>query len=460
MALKTWLWNLGTAGVVVTAAGCDPTIAGETDSGVAGETEPGTDTEGETTPLPDTDTTPPQPSTGYYGTSYYGTSYYGTDTYYGTSYGSPECREDEDCELGECIDAGEPWSYCEALPIPGACDDEVEVALTWVREGEGAGTSAGLADDERVVLLDAVIDDAPVPVSVAPLEEAAAAVALPVSLANADNVVGAAAVDVDGDGDDDVLLSVEDAARVRVVAMLQEADGSYSEGESVEFGERGGAAWVRQFADGSFSLVTRLESGLLHQAVGLGDGTFSAPALSDWATEPLSDAVVGQLDASADDDIAVAVADGAQSQVEVLIDGGQLPVGAPGRSARSLHMDARGSWLITLDEPGTGVLELGRFQLGVGVEADTIFTPEPDVARLDSTVSDIDGDGRSDVVSLHTDGHLSVVFAASTGGACTQVVETGAVFETIARPGAGEEQGVVLSGADGVLMVRGVTPKQ
>ena len=459
------LWNLGTAGVVVASAGCDPTIAGGgTDSGTSGET----DSDTETTTPPDTDPGPTQPyGTSYYGTSYYGTSYgtsyYGTDTYYGTSYGTdtygdPECNDDEDCELGVCIDAGDPWAYCEALPIPGACDDELEVGLTWVRTGEGAGTPAGLPSEDRVVLLDALIDDVVAPVSIAPLEPPAIPVPLPVSLAAEDSVVGAAWADVDGDGDDDILLSVEDDARVRVVAMLQEPDGSFIEGETVEFEERGDPASVRQFADGSFELVARLESGLLHTAMGLGDGTFSQPALSDWATEPLSAVAVGQLDAAANDDIAVAVTDGDQSLVEVLIDGGELPVGAPGRRERSLHMDARDSWLITLDELGSGVLELGRFQLGVGLEANTILYPAPDVPRLDSTVSDVDGDGRSDVVSLHEDGHLTVVFAASTGGACTQIVETGAVFDAIARPGAGEQQGVVLSGPAGVLVVRGATP--
>jgi len=463
MALKTWLWNLGTAGVVVAAAGCDPTIAGgDTDSGTSGET----DSETDTTPNPDTDSLPTQTSgsygTSYYGTSY-GTSYYGTDTYYGTSYGTdtygePECHEDEDCELGVCIDAGEPWSYCEALPIPGACDDELEVELTWVRTGKGAGTPAGLPREDRVVLLDATVDDVVAPVSIAPLEPPAIPVPLPVSLAKGDSVVGAAAADVEGDGDDDVLLSLQDDTRLRVVAMLQQADGSFVEGETVEFDERGDPASVRQFADGSFELVSRLESGLLHTALSLGDGTFSLPVLSDWATEPLSAAAVGQLDGAASDDLAVAVTDGALSLVEVLIDGGELPVGAPGRRERSLHMDARGSWLITLDALGSGELEMGRFQLGVGLEANTVLYPEPDVARLDSTVSDVDGDGRSDVVTLHEDGHLTVVFAASTGGACTQIVETGAVFDAMVRPGAGEEQGVVLSGAAGVLTVHGATP--
>lgn len=463
MALKTWLWNLGTAGVVVAAAGCDPTIAGgDTESGTTGETDPGSDTEVGTTLPADTETGPKQPpgtGTGYYGTGYYGTGYYGTG-YYGTSYGTgtsgePECEGDEDCDLGVCIEPGQQWSYCEPLPIPGACDGEVEVALTWVREGEGAGTSAGLANDDRVVLLNATLDEVEVPVSLAPVEAGATPEPLPVTLAEGDIVVGAAGTDVDGDGDEDVLLSVQDDVRLRVVAMRQEADGTFVEGESVAFETQGDAAQVRRFGDGTFELVSRLDSGLLFVAAGLGDGSFAAPVPSAWATEPLSAFAVGALDASVDDDLAVAVAGpGGQSSIEVRIDGGQLPVGAQGSDARSLHMDARTGWMITVLDTGRAPLEFGRLQLGVNVDVDTLLLLDDEGATVGSTVSDVDGDGRSDVIALHEDGHLTVVFAASTGGACTQTIETGAVFDTVQRPSSGERQGVVLSGADGVLAVR------
>lgn len=466
MALKSWLWNLGTAGVVVAAAaGCDPTIAGgDTD----GDTDPAMDTE--TTPTSDTESGPTQTSgtsnygtsyngTGNYGTSYNGTSNYGT-SYYGTSYGTdtsgdPECEDDEDCELGECIDAGKQWSYCEPLPIPGACDGEVEVALTWVQEGDGAGRSAGLAGDDRVVLLDAMLEEVAVPVSIAPIEAGATPEPLPVTLTKGDIIVGAAGADVDGDGDEDVLLSVQDDDRLRVVAMLQEDDATFIEGETVSFETQGDAAQVRRFGDGSLELVTRLDSGLLLVAAGLGDGSFAAPVPSTWATEPLSAFAVGALDASVDDDLAVAVAGpGGESSIEVLIDGGQLPVGALGSDARSLHMDARTGWMITILDTGRAPLEFGRLQLGVGVDVNTLLLLDEEGATLGSTVSDIDGDGRSDVVALHEDGHLTVVFAASTGGACTQTIETGAVFDAIHRPSSGERRGVVLSGAEGVLAVR------
>lgn len=458
MALKTWLWNLGTAGVVVAATGCDPTVAGgDTDGATSGETDPGADTEEPTTPIPGTDSTPTATTsygTSYYGTSYYGTSYYGTS--YGTdSYGDPDCNEDEDCDLGVCIDAGQPWAYCEPLPIPGACDGEVEVELTWVRQGQGAGTSAGLAAEDRAVLLEADIDDVPEPVSVAVLEADATPVALPVALLESETIVGAATADVDTDGDDDVLLSVQNEARLRVVAMLQE-DGAFVEGESVTFDSPGDPAQVRRFEDGGMELVSRLDSGLLYVAAGLGDGSFAVPMPSTWETEPLTAAVVGALDASPDDDLAVAVTGpGGESTIRVQIDGGQLPVGAPGPEARSLHMDARTGWMITLLEPDNGPLEFGRFQLGVGVDVNTLLLPNEEGPWVGSTVSDVDGDGRSDVVVLHGDGHLTVVFAASTGGACTQTIETGAVFEAIQRPGSGERQGVVLSGAEGVMAIQG-----
>lgn len=464
MALKTWLWNLGTAGVVVAAAGCDPTIAGgDTDSG----TDSSADTEVEP-PIPGTDSGPTPTGTGGYGTGYatgygpgygtgYGTGYYGT-SYGGTdTYGDPECETDEDCELGVCIEAGKQWAYCEPLPIPGACEGEVEVELTWVREGEGAGTSAGLASDDRVVLLNATLEEVPVPVSLAPIEAGATPVPLPVTLTKGDIIVGAAGADVDADGDEDVLLSVQDDVRLRVVAMLRDG-GTFSEGETVAFDTQGDPAQVRQFGDGAFELVSRLDSGLLFVAAGLGDGTFAAPAPSAWATEPLSAFAVGALDASVDDDLAVAVAGpGGQSSIEVQIDGGQLPVGAPGSDARSLHMDARTGWMITVLDTGRAPLEFGRFQLGVDVDVDTLLLLDEKAATVGSTVSDVDGDGRSDVITLHGDGHLTVVFAASTGGACTQIVETGAVFDTIHRPSSGERQGVVLSGADGVLAVRATT---
>lgn len=465
MALKTWLWNLGTAGVVVAAAGCDPTIAGgDTDSGTTGETDPGPDTEVGTTLPPDTETGPTLPGTSSYGTGYgtgygpgygtgYGTGYYGTGYGTGTS-GDPECETDEDCELGVCIEAGKQWAYCEPLPIPGACEGEVEVELTWVREGEGAGTSAGLASDDRVVLLNATLDEVPVPVSLAPIEAGATPVPLPVTLTKGDIIVGAAGADVDADGDEDVLLSVQDDVRLRVVAMLRDGD-AFVEGETVAFETQGDPAQVRQFGDGAFELVSRLDSGLLFVAAGLGDGTFAAPVPSAWATEPLSAFAVGALDASVDDDLAVAVAGpGGQSSIEVQIDGGQLPIGAPGSDARSLHMDARAGWMITVLETGSASLEFGRLQLGVNVDVDTLLLLDEEGATVASTVSDVDGDGRSDVIALHEDGHLTVVFAASTAGACTQTVETGAVFDTMHRPSSGERQGVVLSGADGVLAVR------
>lgn len=471
MALKTWLWNLGAAGTAVAAAGCGPAVA------VVGDTE-GSETEGTDTVIAptgeDTDTPTTNPNETSYDTydsndSYYDTSYNDTeysDSYYDTDYYSDtdnygvDCYDDDDCRLGVCVDPGDPWSYCEALPIPPPCGEDVVLELAWVRQGEGAGTAAGVAGhgDEapRVLLLGAGVDGGTIPVALSPVEADAAAQALPVALTETEQVIGLEQADLDGDADLDLLVSVRDDASMRVVPLLAQADGSFEPSADVVFEEAGGPAKLQRFADGSSQILTRLDSGLLFEASSLGDGTFAAPAPSAWASEPISDFAVGLLDIGASDDVLAAtlIPEDGQSSLDALIDGGALPVGMVGSAARGVFVDAWTGHLITVDTSLDDFTYVQTAMLGVNASPSDVLVQQ-DAAPLASVVTDVDGDDSSDLVLLGQDGQASVVFQVSRTEACTQAIETKSVFDVVLAAGSGAEAGVVLSGADGVLSVRG-----
>ena len=325
------------------------------------------------------------------------------------------------------------------------------MALSWVREGEGAGAAAGMPSAGRVVLLDA---DG-VPVSLSTTESGATPQALPVTLETSESVIGATGADLDGDGDFDVLLSVQDDVRLRVVSMLAAVDGSFGEGPSITFEARGDAAQLQRFGDGSVDLLVRLDTGLLFEATSQGDGSFSVPELSAWAAEPITGFGVGRLDNGDDEDLAVALfgpGDG-ESNLVVLLVSGQLPVIAIGSATRSLHVDALQSWILTIDRSREGTTEIERIFSSVNATPDPLLVFDGEAAVVGTTVTDLDANGRSDVVLLHDDGHLTVVFQAATGDVCTAPIETGSVPQTMHRPGTGSRVGLVLTGPDGVLAI-------
>lgn len=471
MALKTWLWNLGAAGTAVAAAGCGPAVA------VVGDTD-GAETEGTDTVIAptgeDTDTPTTNPNeTSYdtydtYDTSYdtydtYNDTYNDTeysDSYYDTDDYGVDCYDDDDCRLGVCVDPGDPWSYCEPLPIPPPCGQDVVLELAWVRQGEGAGTAAGVAgrgeEAPRVVLLGVGVDGGTLPVALAPVEADAAAQALPVVLTETEQVIGLEQADLDGDADLDLLVSVRDDASMRVVPLLAQADGSFEAGAEVVFEEAGGPAKLQRFADGSSQILTRLDSGLLFEAPSLGDGSFAAPTPSAWASEPIADFAVGLLDIGASDDLLAAtlVPEDEQSSLDALIDGGALPIGMTGSAARGVFIDAWLGHLITVDTSFDEFTYVQTAMLGVNASPADVLVQQ-DAAPLASAVTDVDGDGSSDLVLLDQEGQVSVVFQVSRSEACTQAIDTKSAFDAVLAAGSGSEAGVVLSGPDGVLSVRG-----
>ncbi len=470
MALKTWLWNLGAAGTVVAAAGCGPAVA------LPGDTD-GSDTEGTDTVIlptdPGTETEPFDTHNDTYTDTYYDTNndtYYDTyndsdnynyDTdYYDTDYGSVECYGDEDCELGECVDPGEPWSYCEALPIPQPCADEVALELAWVRQGEGSGTAVGVAgrgdETQTVVLLGVDVDGGSLPVAVAAVEADAVAQGVPVTLAKSEQVTGLEQADLDGDLDLDLLVSVRDEAGMRVVPLLRQDDGTFLAGADIVFEAPGGPATLRRLADGGLQLLARLDSGLLFEASSLGDGTFAPPASSAWATEPIADFAVGPLDIAASDDVLAAVLGPEEglSSLEALIDGGDLPVGVEGNATREVFVDAWLGHFITVDTSFDDFTYVQTAMLGVNASPAQVLVQQQTAPRT-AVVTDVDGDGASDLVSIDDAGGVSVVFQVSRTEACTRDLDIKSVFDTALIPGSGSESGVVLSGPDGVLAVRG-----
>ncbi len=460
MALKTWLWNLGVAGAAVATAGCSSVVV------VPGDTE-GADTEGTDTTgiLPTnpsaTDSSETDPNdTDYDDTDYDTDSYYDTDYYNDTDYyDDAECDTDDDCKLGECVDAGMPWAYCEPLPIPQECLDAVPIELAWVRQGEGAGRVAGVAgrgdEPQQVVLTGADVDGDVAPVALAPVEADAVAQALPITPLETELVTGAEQVDLDGDTDLDLVVSLRDDAAMRVVPLLQQEDGTFVAGADVVFEGPGGPAKLRRFAGGGVDLLARLDSGLLFETSSLGDGTFSVPALSVWATDPIADFAVGQLDLVASDDVLASVlGEDGQSSLEASIDGGALPVGISGAADRDVFIDARLGHLITVDTSGEGLVQVQTAELGVDASPESVLVPR-ETAPLAAVVSDVNGDGSSDLVLLGEAGQVTVVFQVSTPQACTQEIDAGAALDVALIPGSGSERGVVLSGPDGVLSVRG-----
>lgn len=471
MALRTWLWNLGTAGAAVAAAGCGPVVS------VSGDTE-GSETEGsdtvilpsgpDTDPPPSSDTDPHDTETDTYSDSYndsyYDTyndsDYYDTDYYNDTESYGVDCYGDEDCRDGVCVDPGKEWSYCEPLPIPPPCGEDVVLELAWVREGAGAGTAAGVAgrgdEAQRVVLLGADLEGESLPVALAAVEADAAAQALPVTLTETEQVTGVEQADLDGDTDLDLLVSVRGDAGMRVVPLLAQVDGTFEAGANVVFEAPGGAAKLRRSADGGLQILARLDSGLLFEASSLGDGTFSAAAPSAWATNAIADFAVGPLDLAASDDILAAVLgpEEGQSSLDALVDGGSLPVGVVGGAARDVFIDAWLGHIITVDATAEGSTRVETAMLGVNALPSAVLVPQQAAPRA-AVVTDVDGDGASDLVLLRETGGVTVVFQVSQAEACTQDIEAESAFDAALIPGSGSEVGVVLSGPQGVLSVRG-----
>jgi|GEM_PF-2510977 len=456
MALKTWLWNLGAAGVAVSAGACTSTVT------VSGETEADTETEGNSETDPDPD--PPfDTSSGTTPVTTYTDTYYDTyDTdYYDTEYNpDPECDEDADCEFGFCVEPDQPWAYCEQLPILIDCEDEARVEVAWVRQGEGAGAAAGMPDSEHVVVVDAEDEDITVPVATLSFEADAPLRALPVALVEGESVVGASAADLDGDGTDDIVLSVSGTEGLRAVPMLGALDGTFAEGAPVAFGEAGDAVLLRHRSDGSIELLARLESGQLLTAESLGDGAFAEPGPSALATEPVLDLSAGPLDATEGDDLVLALESRqpGQSYLQAAIEGGTLPLSAVGPAARSVHIGARGGWVIAIDETPKGHVELQRVPMEAFAEVDRRVWPNGASPLASGTVTDVDGDGHSDYVQLLADGSVRIWYRASTASGCMQSIETGAAFDALHRPGTGSGSGLVLSGPEGIARLVPVAP--
>ncbi len=466
VALKTWLWNLGAAGTVVAAAGCGPAVA------LPGDTDGDADTEGTdtvilpTTPVSETDYNDSY-SDSYHDSYYdsyndsdnynYDTDYYGYDT---DDYGDPECFGDEDCELGECVDPGEPGSYCDVLPIPQPCATDVQLELAWVRQGEGAGTAAGVVgrgeEPRRVLLLGTDIEGEPAAVAVAGVETDAPALALPIVLAKTEQITGLEQADLDGDGGLDLLVSVRDDAGMRVVPLLERVDAPFEVAPAVVFEGPGGPARLRRLADGGLQILARLDSGLLFEASSLGDGTFSAPTSSGWATDPIAGFAVGPLDLAASDDVLAAVLgpEEGQSSLDALIDGGSLPVGVTGSASREVFIDAWLGHFVTIDTSPGDFTYVQAGMLGVNAPAEQVLVPQ-DVAPRMAVVTDVDGDGFSDLVSIHESGQVTVVFQVARAEACIQNLGIKGTFDTALAAGSGSERGVVLSGPSGVLSVSG-----
>jgi hypothetical protein len=424
-------------------------VAEENAEPSSAETE-GSETDTSTSTSPSGTSTAPPPST----SSGYDSYYYDTD-YYDTDYGyDPECEGDEDCDLGTCISPGENWAYCEPLPIPTPCGDVPELETAWVRQGKGAGRAIGMVASDRVVLLDAVVEEVPVPVSVATTDADAVPESVPVELQDGESVIGAAGGDLDGDGDIDLILSVQDDARLRAVVLLAGDEGVFAEAASVTFGEPGEPALLRRYEDGTADLLARLDSGQLSEAVGLGDGTFAEPAPATWTMGSVASLATGPLDGGLNEDIAVIETVDDFGVIDVQLDAGLLPVGASGSLGRSLHIDAVGGRMITLDEAPEGT-SVQSVELAAFAESESFLVPADDTPLAGSTVTDLDGDGRSDAVLLLDGGGLNVLFGVSTQSACLQPIEIEGSFASLHRAGSGSGSGVVLSGPQGVLVIRG-----
>lgn len=445
VALKTWLWNLGAVGVAAGVGGCAAEEIAEPNTQ---ETDTDVDTWSVETDAPPDPTVPND-------TDYNNDTDYYYDTDYDYEPEPPECTDDDDCELGTCEFAGEPWARCEALPIPMWCGDVPELQTAWVREGEGAGRAAGMPDAERVVLVDAVVEEEVVPVSIVSTEAGATPEPLAVELLEGESVVGVAGGDLDGDGEPELLLSVRDDARLRVVVLAEDDQGQLTESAEVVFEEIGDPAQLRRYEDGTADLLVRLDSGALLEATGLGDGTFAEPVPAMWPMTSVASFATGALDNGGNEDLVVLGSVDGSGVIEVQLDSGLLPVGSTGSLERSLHMDAIGARILAVEETEGGVA-VQSLELGAFVDPDSTLVPPTNSPVIESTVADFDGDGRSDVVLLLEDGRLHVMFGASAQEPCRERIETGGVFESIHRAGSGREAGVVLSGPDGVLAIRGV----
>ncbi len=442
MAVKTWMWNLGVVGVVATVGGCkDGKIADACHSTPEGYSAACYEEEDDYEDYENYDD-------------------YDYDYDYDQDYDEPECSDDDDCDRGVCEAAETSEAYCAPYPSIPVCSGAPEVGLTWVRQGTGTGSGVGLAgragEPQRMLLVGAEVDGVEVPVSVADVEAGAVPQPLPLELAGGETVVGIEQADLDADGDFDLLVTLSSELETRVVPLRSEADGVRVALDPVVFGEPAGAAKLRRLQDGTFSLFVHSATWSLLQADSLEEGGFAEPAPSPWGTEHVVDYAVAPLDGQTFDGLLAAVntQNSNRSVIEALIDGIRVDLGLAGEPQRRVLADSLAGFVITADTTNYAFTSVESAFAG----DDAVRTTRVD--HLDNPVqqvamTDMDADGQGELVLLHVDGNLSVVYSASSEDACVEAVLTGADFDTILTPASGTGEGVVLSGSKGLLSVRG-----
>ncbi len=258
------------------------------------------------------------------------------------------------------------------------------------------------------------------------------------------------------DEDLDLLVTLGSADATRVVPLLRQDDGSYTPSDAVRFEGPGGAAKLRRDAEGGHTLYILGEDGQLRQSTGLRDGTFAAVEPSPWSAEWVRDFAVAPVqDASSDDVVLVVQEDDDQlSRIDALIGGERFEYEPVGSWLRQIFIDPRLGYLLTVDDAGGSKVLIERFIAGQSSSLESLVSNRASGPLRSSALADLDGDGQGDIVLLHSEPELHVVFGVTSDAACVQTVEIMTDLDTVLTPSSGTGDGVVVTGPKGVLAIQ------
>ena len=429
--VQTWVWNLGVASLALTACGRG---SGSDDS------------------------------------CYYSTDGFRSDCRYDDDYGYDYdpgdyedhddddpvfgCRDDGDCPRGYCSNGGSHSSECIDFPTIPACPTERPLEISWVRQGEGSGTAAGVigrSGEPQTILM---VDADGVALGLARAESDAELTALPFTPEPDELAIGLESADVDADGDDDLLLALRGESTTRLVSLILEDEGSYRV-EEVRFDALTGPAHLRRDSGGGMTVLVHTDAGQLSQ-VELDDrGVFGSPTQSPWGQEVVYDFAVAPVQTDATDDVVTLVQNGSGSHsvVDALIGGIRFAFGLRGDRERRIHADPLRGHLVTT-KPVEEAARLQRFFAGENPSVDEVVVTQGAGTLQSSAMTDLDGDGQGDLVLQHREPFVHVVFAVSSADACVQTVPTSATLDTLLVPSSGTGRGVIVAGDKGVLAIR------
>jgi len=142
------------------------------------------------------------------------------------------------------------------------------------------------------------------------------------------------------------------------------------------------------------------------------------------------------------------------SIIEAMLGGVRIALGLTGDPERRVFADPSVGSIVTVDTSRDDLTTVQSALAGDDVVGRMTLVDHGVDPVLEVAMTDMNGDGQGELVLLHGEGRLTVVYSVSSEDACVQTVETGTAFDAMLTPASGTGEGVVLSGPKGVLSAR------